>query len=91
MTVSAENVAITMLVIGFASPTTYAQNRVDLEDLSVKGEILRDNRIPVTSRETMHIRDRIQYRKNFRLEITEEQELRMPVEDLSIPIEAVTQ
>ncbi len=55
-----------------------AQNRVDLEDLSVKGELLNDNRMRMTSREATRMQDRVRYRKNFRPEIIDEQEFRMP-------------
>lgn len=55
-----------------------AQARVDLEDLSVKGELLNDNRLKMSAREATHMQDRIHYRKNFRPEILDEIEFRMP-------------
>ena len=81
---SAYCVAAAALTMGFVmplAPLANAQNRVDLEDLSVKGELLNDNRMRMTSREATRMQDRIHYRKNFRPEIIEEQELRMPAEE----------
>lgn len=74
-------VAVSALTMAFVMPAAEAQNRVDLEDLSVKGELLNDNRMRMTSREATRMQDRVHYRKNFRPEIIEEQELRMPAEE----------
>lgn len=75
------HVAVAVLIVSFVTSTAKAQNRVDLEDLSVKGELLNDNRMRMTSREATRMQDRVHYRKNFRPEIIEEQELRMPAEE----------
>lgn len=75
------HVAIAVIIVSFVTSAAIAQNRVDLEDLSVKGELLNDNRMRMTSREATRMQDRVHYRKNFRPEIVEEQELRMPAEE----------
>lgn len=81
----AYRVAAAVLIGGFVTSAATAQNRVDLEDLSVKGELLNDNRMRMTSREATRMQDRVHYRKNFRPEIIEEQELRMPAEETVNP------
>lgn len=60
------------------SDYSYSQARVDLEDLNVKGELLNDNRMRMSSRETTRIQDRVKYRKNFRPEIIDGIDLRLP-------------
>ncbi len=55
-----------------------AQARVDLEDMSVKGELLNDNRMRMSSRETTRVQDRVKYRKNFRPEIIDGIDVRLP-------------
>ena len=81
VTTSACRTAVAVLIAGFVASAATAQNRVDLEDLSVKGELLNDNRMRMTSRDATRMQDRVHYRKNFRPEIIEEQELRMPAEE----------
>ena len=58
-----------------------AQTRVDLEDLSVKGELLNDNRLRMSSREATRIQDRVKYRKNFRPEIIDGSDVRVPASE----------
>ena len=60
------------------SEYSYSQARVDLEDLNVKGELLNDNRMRMSSRESTRIQDRVKYRKNFRPEIIDGIDLRLP-------------
>lgn len=55
-----------------------AQARVDLEDMSVKGELLNDNRMRMSSREATRVQDRVKYRKNFRPEIIDGIDVRLP-------------
>lgn len=62
----------------FLRETAHAQARVDLEDLSVKGELLNDNRLRMSSREATRIQDRVKYRKNFRSEIIDGADVRVP-------------
>lgn len=60
------------------SEFSFSQARVDLEDLNVKGELLNDNRMRMSSRESTRIQDRVKYRKNFRPEIIDGIDLRLP-------------
>jgi hypothetical protein len=60
------------------SENSFSQARVDLEDLNVKGELLNDNRMRMSSRESIRIQDRVKYRKNFRPEIIDGIDLRLP-------------
>lgn len=60
------------------SVDAWAQARVDLEDMSVKGELLNDNRMRMSSREATRVQDRVKYRKNFRPEIIDGIDVRLP-------------
>ena len=60
------------------SENSFSQARVDLEDLNVKAELLNDNRMRMSSRESIRIQDRVKYRKNFRPEIIDGIDLRLP-------------
>ena len=67
-----------------------AQARVDLDDLAVKGEILNDNRLRISTRESTRIQDRVKYRKNFRSEIIDGVDVRVPAsESIDKPVEEV--
>lgn len=69
---------------------TDAQARVDLDDLAVKGEILNDNRLRMSTRVSSRIQDRVKYRKNFRSEIIDGVDVRVPAsESIDKPIEEV--
>lgn len=70
------------------SETSFSQARVDLEDLNVKGELLNDNRMRMSSRESTRIQDRVKYRKNFRPEIIDGIDLRMPAAETLEEVEA---
>ena len=56
----------------------HAQNRVDLDDLNIKGELLNDNRLRLSSRDKHQIADRVSYRTNFRREIIDALEIAWP-------------
>ncbi len=70
------------------SSTGHTQARVDLEDLSVKGELLNDNRLRMSSRESTRIQDRVKYRKNFRSEILDGADVRVPASEALEDVEA---
>ena len=61
--------------------TTSAQARVDLDDLSVKGEILNGHRLRMSTREASRIQDRVKYRKDFRSEIIDGADVRVPASE----------
>ena len=71
---------ILALVLGSA-PQAFAQNRVDLDDLTIKGELLNDNRLRMSSRDQHQITDRVSYRNNFRKEIVDGLEIPWPDQD----------
>jgi hypothetical protein len=66
------------ILLPLISLTAQAQNRVYLDDLSIKGELLNDNRLRISSRESHKITDRVSYRNNFRKEITDSLEIAWP-------------
>lgn len=66
------------LIAALACTAANAQNRVDLEDMNIKGELLNDNRLRTTAREKHQISDRVTYRSDFRKEITDSLEIPWP-------------
>ena len=62
----------------FCAAPCFAQNRVDLDDLTIKGELLNDNRLRMSARESQKITDRVSYRENFRKEATDGLEVVWP-------------
>lgn len=55
-----------------------AQNRVDLDDLNIKGELLNDNRLRMSARDPHKMAERVTYRVNFRPEIIDGLEIAWP-------------
>lgn len=70
-------VFLLFLALGCA-PKAAAQNRVDLEDITIKGELMNDNRLRLSARDPHKISDRVNYRTNFRKEITDSLEIAWP-------------
>lgn len=62
-----------------------AQNHIDLDDLKIKGEVLNDNRMRLSSRHSSQMEDRISYRTNFRDEIVDGLEIAWPEVELRKP------
>ena len=74
--------ALAVAVMWFANvDSAYAQARVDLVDLDVKGDLLNDNRLRMTARDSIDVGDRIHYRKDFRPEIIDGLDLRIPASE----------
>ena len=69
------------IVVSVNSGTAFAQNRIDLDDLQIKGELLNDNRLRLSARDQYQITDRVTYRKNFRKEISDGLEIAWPEAD----------
>ena len=67
-----------VLAAFLATPLAFAQNRVDLDDLNIKGELLNDNRMRLSARDQHQISDRVSYRTNYRREITDGLEINWP-------------
>jgi hypothetical protein len=62
---------------------------VDLDDMTIKGELLNDNRMRLSNRVQHQITDRVSYRTNFRREITDGLEVTWPEverEPASLPL-----
>jgi hypothetical protein len=65
-------IGILFLMIYFNSPYSHAQQRLDLDDLEVKGELQNDDRLNILARERNELRNYVKFRTNFRSEIIEE-------------------
>jgi hypothetical protein len=69
-----------LILIGFLILAIYfsklsparAQNRLDLDDIDVKGELINDDRLVILSREKNELQNYVKFRTNFRSEIVEE-------------------
>ena len=73
------SVAISSIVSILAySSASFAQNRVDLDDLNIKGELLNDNRLRLSARDPHKMAERVTYRENFRPEIIDGLEIPWP-------------
>jgi len=55
-----------------------AQNKVDLEDMTIKGELVNDDRLRMSSRDSQTMKEKIGYRANFRKEIVDNKEVSWP-------------
>lgn len=53
------------------SPAALAQNKMDLEDLDIKGELHSDDRLRMIAREKNKLKNYVKYRTNYRVEIVE--------------------
>lgn len=49
-----------------------AKNKLDLDDLEVKGELINDDRLVIINREKNELSNFVKFRTNFRAEIVEE-------------------
>ncbi len=70
-----------LVMAAFTSSPAAAQNRVDLDDLNIKGELLNDNRLRMSARDQHQLADRVSYRNNFRKEVTDGLEVSWPEEN----------
>lgn len=68
----------TIVSILIYSSASFAQNRVDLDDLNIKGELLNDNRLRLSARDPHKMAERVSYRENFRPEIIDGLEVAWP-------------
>ena len=60
-----------LFTVFFISPSISAQQKMDLEDLSIKGEVHSDDRLRLLARENSKIKNFVKYRTDYRAEITE--------------------
>jgi hypothetical protein len=61
-----------ILAIYFQMNPARAQNRLDLDDIDVKGELINDDRLVILSREKNELQNYVKFRTNFKSEIAEE-------------------
>jgi hypothetical protein len=76
--------AALIMTLAFASlisaPRALAQSKkMDLDDLSVKGEVHNDNRLSILARQQNKLKDYIHYRKEFRSELYQEAPKELPM------------
>ena len=64
--------AILILVLQIFIPgTVQARNRLDLDDIAIKGELHNDNRLNILGRQRNELKNYVKFRTNFRSEIVE--------------------
>lgn len=68
---------LSVIVIAFLFLAIYfspakAQQRLDLDDIDVKGELINDDRLVILSREKNELKNYVKFRANFRSESAEE-------------------
>lgn len=56
------------LAVGFSSPLV-AQQKMDLEDINIKGELHNDDRLRMLAREQNRLKNYVKYRTNYRAEM----------------------
>ena len=66
------------ILVSLFTASLFAQSKMDLEDLNVKGELLGDNRIQMIKRQQNKLKNYVEFRTNFRKEIMEELEKPYP-------------
>lgn len=53
------------------SEVAKAKNRLDLDDLEIKGELLNDDRLVILARERNELKNYVKFRTNFRPEMVQ--------------------
>ena len=61
---------VIVIISLFVSQLCWAQNKMDLEDLDIKGELHNDDRLKIIARDRNKIKNYVKYRTNYRKEIT---------------------
>ena len=64
-------VALLTLLFVLLPHTIEAQNKLDLDDLSIKGELHDDNRLRMLARDRNELRNFVKFRTNYRNEMIE--------------------
>ena len=62
---------IAFILFCLISLRVHAQNKMDLEDLSIKGELHNDDRLRLLAREKSKIKNFVKFRTDYRAEIVE--------------------
>lgn len=60
-----------VVVIQSVPSYSFSQNRMDLGDIDIKGELHNDDRLRMISREPNSLRNHVKFRTNFRKEIVQ--------------------
>ncbi len=64
---------IGLLVLGFSFlAQAQSKNRIDLDDLMIKGELRNDDRFMILSRQKNELKNYIKFRTNYREEMLQE-------------------
>lgn len=58
-------------ILLLVSSAVYAQQKIDLDDIDIKGDLLGDDRIKMLNREKNELRNFVKFRKDYRKEIIE--------------------
>ncbi len=61
-----------ILVLLFSVPSFAQRKKIDLDDVSIEGELRKDERLRILGREKNQLNNYIKFRTNFRKEIVEE-------------------
>jgi tRNA A37 methylthiotransferase MiaB len=63
-----------IIVMGCVGQMAHAQskNRIDLDDMMIKGEIHNDDRLMILARQKNELKNYVKFRTNFREEILQE-------------------
>lgn len=63
-----------LAVLFFSIPSLQAQtkNKMDLDDINIKGELHQDNRLRLLAREKNTLKNFVKYRANYRAEMIED-------------------
>lgn len=65
------SITITLMGLLLNGLSAFSQNRMDLDDLEIKGELLGDNRLQMLNREKNELKNFVEFRTNFRKEIVQ--------------------
>jgi len=61
---------VALAFIGF-SPFSWAGAKMDLDDITIKGELHNDDRLKLLARQKNQLKNYVKYRTNYRKEIVE--------------------
>lgn len=72
-------ISIVFIVLILAkAEVCFSQQKLDLEDVNIKGELLGDNRIQMLNRQRSELKNFVEYRTNYRKEMIQELERPYP-------------
>lgn len=71
--------ALAFALVLYAGISGAQSKKMDLDDLSVKGEVHNDNRLSILARQQNKLKDYIHYRKEFRSELYQEAPKELPL------------